>query len=34
LAWFKLMAVVAANPNSVLTCDIDIVPVGRVIRSP
>jgi hypothetical protein len=34
LAWFKLIVVVEGRLNSVLTCDIDIVPTGSVMLAP
>ena len=34
LAWFRLIVVVDGIPSSVLTWDIDIVPVGSVMLAP
>lgn len=34
LAWFRLIVVVDGSPSSVLTWDIDIVPVGNVMLAP
>ena len=34
LAWFRLIVVVDGSPSSVLTWDIDIVPVGSVMLAP